>query len=164
MISRHAWSWYSGFMRLESYQTRQIQFLEIFSQQGWQLKVYSILHPDQQLSPELVQVAKDTALEFLPDSSEPGHYGVGFIGVHQGKSYDFVTVGYWNYSTELRHQTYMRPSSDTPTLEALTASELSSDVWDIRLLAFERDVWLEVLKSAEPKVEDYLARRLSEAV
>lgn len=151
-------------MHLEPYQTRQIQFLGIYNQQGWQLKVYSILHPDKTLSSELVEVAKTTALEFLPDQNEPGHYGVGFISVHQGKSYDFVTVGYWNYSTELRHQTYMRPSSAELSLEALTASELSSDVWDIRLLAFERDAWVEVLKSSSPKIEDYLMKQLIEII
>jgi hypothetical protein len=151
-------------MHLESYQNRQIQFLELFTEQGWQLKVYSILHPDKTLSLELIQVAKETALEFLPDASEPGNYGVGFISVHQGKSYDFVTVGYWNYSTELRHQTYMRPSSADVTLEALTASELSSDVWDIRLLGFEREAWVEVLKAGNPKVESYIAKRLNEVV
>ncbi len=151
-------------MHLESYQQRQIQFLEIYKEQGWQLKVYSILHPDKILSPELIQVAKQTALEFLPSSNEPGQYGVGFISVHQGKSYDFVTIGYWNYSTELRHQTYMRPSSADVTLEALTASELSSDVWDIRLLSFESGAWVEVLKSSNPKLENYLNRQLNETL
>jgi hypothetical protein len=151
-------------MQLESYQSRQIKFLDIFTSQGWALKVYSILHPDKTLSPELIEAAKQTALEFLPSSNEPGHYGVGFISVHQGKSYDFVTVGYWNYSTELRHQTYMRPSSADVTLEALTASELSSDVWDIHLLGFERDAWVDVLKSNDPKVEIYLTKQLLETV
>jgi hypothetical protein len=151
-------------MHLEPYQTRQIQFLEVYKQQGWQLKIYSILHPDKTLSPELIQVAKQTALEFLSDNNEPGHYGVGFISVHQGKSYDFVTVGYWNYTTELRHQTYMRPSSADLTLEALTASELSSDVWDIRLLAFEREAWVEVLTSENPQVEIYLSKQLREVI
>ena len=151
-------------MHLEPYQQRQIKFLEIYKEQGWQLKVYSILHPDKTLSPELIQVAKQTALEFLPTGNEPGHYGVGFISVHQGKSYDFVTIGYWNYSTELRHQTYMRPSSADITLEALTASELSSDVWDIRLLAFERDAWVDVLKSQSSSADAYLGRTISETI
>lgn len=151
-------------MQLEPYHQRRITFLELYRAQGWQLKVYSILHPDKTLSPELIEVAKQTALEFLPSSSEPGHYGVGFISVHQGKSYDFVTVGYWNYNTELRHQTYMRPSSAEVTLEALMASELSSDVWDIRLLAFEREAWVEVLKSPVPNVQAYLEKQLIEAI
>jgi hypothetical protein len=151
-------------MQLETYQSRQIKFLNLFEAQGWKLKVYSILHPDKTLSTELIEAAKQTALEFLPSSNEPGHYGVGLISVHQGKSYDFVTVGYWNYSTELRHQTYMRPSSADVTLEVLTASELSSDVWDIHLLGFENDAWVEVLKSNHPAIENYLSKQLTATI
>jgi hypothetical protein len=149
-------------MNLEPYVPRTIRFVDLYEAQGWKLKLYSILHPDKTSSPHLLEAAKQTALDFLPDTDEPGNYGVGFISVHQGKSYDFVTVGYWTYSTELRHQSYMRASSGSSELETIT-TELSSDVWDIRLLAFERDAWLsKVLKSA--KVEDYLAERLNETV
>jgi hypothetical protein len=151
-------------MQLEPYQPRTIQFVNLYNQQGWTLKIYSILHPDKTLNVHLIETAKQTALEFLPDSTEPGHYSVGFISVHQGKSYDFVTVGYWTYSTELQHQSYMKASSASATLTALS-TELSSDVWDIRLLAFERDAWVnEVLKASAPSAEAYLSKRLSETV
>jgi hypothetical protein len=149
-------------MHLEPYQPRTLQFIDFYNAQGWKLKVYSILHPDKTLNPQLIETAKRTALEFLPDATEPGHYGVGFISVHQGKSYDFVTVGYWTYSTELRHQSYMKASSSSSELEMIT-TELSSDVWDIRLLAFERDAWVnKMLKIAS--LDAYLNERLNETV
>jgi hypothetical protein len=151
-------------MNLEPYQARTLQFIELYENQGWQLKIYSILHSDKTLNQQLLGTAKKTALEFLPDSTEPGHYGVGFVSVHQGKSYDFVTVGYWTYSTELRHQSYMKASSGSEELEMIT-TELSSDVWDIRLLSLERDAWVsEVLTANTPSVEKYLERRVSETV
>jgi hypothetical protein len=151
-------------MTLEPYLPRTLQYVELYDQHGWKLKIYSILHPDKTLNRQLIETAKQTALEFLPDSTEPGHYSAGFISVHQGKSYDFVTVGYWTYSTELRHQSYMKASSASATLTAIS-TELSSDVWDIRLLAFERDAWVsEVLKANAPSVENYLASQLSETV
>jgi hypothetical protein len=151
-------------MQLEPYQPRTIHFVDLYDSQGWKLKVYSILYPDKTLDAPLVEAAKQTALDFLPDSTEPGHYGVGFISVHQGKSYDFVTVGYWTYSTELRHQSYMRASSAAATLAPLS-TELSSDVWDLRLLGFEREAWVnEVLKVNPPTPDVYLAKRLSETV
>jgi hypothetical protein len=151
-------------MQLEPYQPRTIHFVEIHEAQGWKLKVYNILHPNKTPNPQLIGAAKQTALDFLPGHSEPGHYGVGFISVHQGKSYDFVTVGYWTYSTELRHQSYMRASSAAATLAPIT-TELSSDVWDIRLLGFERDAWVnEVLAANATTPDGYLAKRLSETV
>jgi hypothetical protein len=155
---------YSNVMQLEPYLPRTIHFVDLYNHQGWQLKVYSILHPDKTLNVQLIETAKQTALEFLPDSTEPGHYSAGFISIHQGKSYDFVTVGYWTYATELKHQSYMKASSGSSELEMIT-TELSSDVWDIRLLALERDAWVsEVLVAGAPSVEKYLARQVNETV
>jgi hypothetical protein len=150
----------------EPYQKRSIRFLELYTAQGWQLKIYSILHQDKQLNSQLIEAAKQTALGFLPQPADtPNHYGLGFISIHQGKSYDFVTIGYWTYDSELEHQTYMRPSSASVELEALSASELSTDVWDIRVLAFERDAWLAcVLTAAQPDPVAYLQQQLNELV
>jgi len=145
----------------DPYHPRRIHFLEQCDA-PWRLKIYSILHRSKTLNPDLVEAAKATALAFLPQPAvTPNHYGVGFVSVHQGKSYDFVTVGYWTYDTELRHQTYLRASSSSTELEALTSNDLSLDVWDLRLLAFERDAWVaEVLKAETPSLDRYLARRL----
>jgi uncharacterized protein (DUF1684 family) len=150
----------------EPYQKRSIRFLELFQRQGWQLKIYSILHQDKKLKPQLIEAAKEAALAFLPQPAQaPSHYGLGFISVHQGKSYDFVTVAYWTYDTELRHQTYMRPSSASVELEVLTASELSTDVWDLRVLAFERDAWVKaILDPARPDPAAYVQLQLTEMV
>jgi len=147
----------------QAYEPRQIQFLELFEAQDWRLKVYSILYGDKTVDQDLMTAAKKTALNFLPQpATTPNYYGVGFVSVHQGKSYDFVTVAYWTYDTELRHQTYMRPSSSSSTLEPLTG-ELSLDVWDLRLLAFERTAWVEtILQTESPTLDAYLARQLVE--
>ena len=147
----------------EPYQARNIRFLELHEAQNWRLKVYSILYGDKATDSDLIVAAKDTALTFLPQPAiTPNYYGVGFISVHQGKSYDFVTVAYWTYDTELHHQTYMRPSSSSSALEPLKG-ELSLDVWDLRLLAFERSAWVETILQAEPPgLDAYLAKRLDE--
>jgi len=149
----------------EPYNPRSITALEPFSSKGWQLKLYSILYADKQLDADLLSAAKNTALAFLPQPAVTrNHYGAGFITVHQGKSYDFVTVAYWTYDTELHHQTYMRPSSASERLELLTG-ELSTDVWDLRVLAFERDAWVKtILQASTPDLEAYLNTQLNETL
>ncbi|CAN5736451.1 hypothetical protein BH23DEI1_BH23DEI1_11870 [soil metagenome] len=93
---------------------------------------------------ELVDAALGVAAGFLPAPAvTPAHDGVGVVLVHQGSRYDFVLVGYWTFETELRYQTWMRASSDSTRLERLAAGELATDVWDLAVLAFERDAWLE---------------------
>lgn len=149
----------------EPYQPRTIHFLELWQEDDWTLKIYNIRFTGKAPNPSLVEASKEAARKLLPQPARtPDRYGVGFIGIHQGKSYDFVTVAWWAYDTELHQQTFMRPSSLTHALEPVTGSELSSDVWDLRLLAFERDAWVqEVLtRKPGPSLEGYLSRRLEE--
>lgn len=151
----------------EPYQPRLIEFVELATVEGWRLKVYNIRHRDKKASHTLFKAAKTEAAKILPQPvASQRHHGVGFLSVHQGKSYDFVTVAWWAYETELYQQTYLRPSSLSADLEPLSGLELSSDVWDLRLLAFERDAWLaEVLtRPGSPSLEAYLAQRLTETV
>ncbi|CAN5725574.1 hypothetical protein BH24DEI2_BH24DEI2_05490 [soil metagenome] len=151
----------------EPYRPRRTEFLELLESEGWRLKLYSVRYgdkdPDVALDIALVAAAKAAALRFLPRPAvTPDHYGLGFVSVHQGKSYDFVTVAYWCYDTELRQQTYSRPSSLSPGLEPVDG-ELSLDIWDLRVLAFERDAWLNaVLRPPTPDPDAYLQRRLNE--
>lgn len=146
------------------YRPRRIRFVGLEQTKGWRLKVYNILHHSKEPLAALLQAARDTALASLPQPAvTPDRYGVGFVAVHRGSSYDFVTVAHWAYETELRSQTYMRPSSGSFLLEPVSGSELSADVWDLRLLAFERDAWVEtVLRPADADVDGYLGRRLEE--
>lgn len=146
------------------YRPRLIRFAGLEEARGWRLKLYSILHHSKEFSEALLAAARDTALTSLPQpATSPDRYGVGFIAVHQGSSYDFVTVAHWAYETELRSQTYMRPSSGSFALEPVSSSELSADVWDLRLLAFERDAWVEtVLRPEHGDLDTYLSRTLEE--
>lgn len=146
------------------YHTRHIGFDGVDTVRGWRLKRYTILHPTRTPLDGLTEAALDTAAAFLPQPPVTAdRYGVGWVAVHRGSSYDFVTVAYWCYQTELRSQTYMRPSSGSFLLEPLSGSELSSDVWDLRLMAFERDAWVEAaLRPASADLDAYLARHLDE--
>lgn len=145
-----------------AYAPRRIRYLGRCELDGWQLKLYAILHARRSLEGALIEAAKQAAREFLPQPARSdSHYGVGFISAHAGQSYDFVMVGYWAYDTELRYQSYMRPSSGSYALAPVTAGELSSDVWDLALLAFERDAWVKwVLKAETPDLEGYLTAAL----
>jgi hypothetical protein len=154
-------------MELERYEPRSIRFLEIHAQDGWRLKVYRIRHPRREADEALMGAAKGVALKHLPQPATSRHrYGVGFLSVHQGKSYDFVTVAWWAYESELYSLSFVRPSSVSYALEPLSGAELSHDVWDLYLMAFERGAWLEEVLKREggPDLEGYLARQLTEVV
>jgi len=140
-------------------------------QGGWRLKVTQVLARGRQPEPELVDAALVAAAEFLPARDEiPVQYRINVVLIHQGSRYDFVLVGYWTYETEFRYGTSMRASSDSTRLVPLSSGELATDVWDLRVLAAERDAWLEhVLRPGgardapdlEERFRRYLAVQLS---
>lgn len=127
-----------------SYRPRRVAPLGVREVAGWRLKVTRVLAEGRTAEEGLVTSALEAAERFLPTpATGPLHDGVGVVIVHQGSRYDFVLVGYWTHETELRYGTFMRASSDSTRLEGLRAGELATDVWDLEVLSFERDAWLE---------------------
>ena len=150
----------------EKYAPRQIKLLEIFEKSDWQLKTYSILYRDKDLDKDLVRAAQNLAIKTLPQPAQTqNRYGLGFINVHQGQSYDFVSIAYWAYETELKIQNYIRGSSTSYELEKIAPEEISIDIWDIKLISFESSAWVEhILKADKPEPQSYLAARLNELI
>ncbi len=64
---------------------------------------------------------------------------------------------------ELNHHVYVSHGQDPDRLEYQTPTGLIACAWDLRVLCFERDAWVElVLNShAEPDIEGYLETRLN---
>lgn len=144
------------------YAPRRIRFQRLVERSGWRWKCYQILHGDKEPDAALADAALTEAERFGPaPETGPEHYRVGFVGVHQGARYDFVMVGFWSYGSELRLQAFMRPSTNSYRLEPVASGELSADVWDLKLLAFERDAWVRhALEPERADLEGYLADRL----
>ena len=91
------------------------------------------------------------------------HYGVGFIGVHQGRTGNFVFVDWWADENELHYHVYVSPLERPADLEYMTPTDLSACAWDLFLIGHERDAWVNnVLKfSDNPDLDDYLQARLN---
>jgi hypothetical protein len=151
--------------KLEPYAPRRIHWLENWQAGGWAIKIYVLNYADSDPDEALLAAAKQAALEVLPQPAVSAHrYGVGFLGLHQGRSYDFVFVDWWKYESELEQHHFMRPDSHATELEEVT-SELSADVWDLYLLAFERQAWVNhVLKAEQPDISAYMAAQLNETL
>lgn len=91
---------------------------------------------------------------------------MGFLGIHDGKTANFVFVDWWASENELHHHVYASPLNQPDKLEYITPTGLIACVWDLRVMEFEGQAWLEtVLKNPKgPDFEDYLERRLNEDV
>ena len=149
---------------VEPYGPRPVRFLEEWEHAGWRLKVYGISYGRELPRAELVETAKRIASERLPQPAAGcGRYGVGFVGVHDGRGANFVFIDWWADENELHHHVYSGPSAQLSDLNYTTPTGLSVCVWDLKVQSFERDAWVEeVLQNPRgPDVEGYMRRRMS---
>lgn len=152
---------------LERYRRRPIRFLELWQESGWRLKVYGITYVGTQPRPELVQAAKQVAQRWFrqPPANQRPH-NVGFLGVHDGHGVNYVFVDWWADESELHHHVYVSPADRPTELQYVTPTGLAAGVWDLRVLCFERQAWIDTVLAnpVGPDLEAYLSRRINEDV
>ncbi len=149
----------------EPYRPIPINFLELWEHGDWKLKVYGISYYHQRPPAELIAAAKTVAKERLPASPEQDSaYGVGFLGVHEARDANFIFVDWWANENELRQHVYRAPLDRPADFECVDASGVGGGVWDLQLIWFERNAWVEkVLANPRgPDLEAYLKKRLSD--
>jgi hypothetical protein len=144
---------------------RPIRFLELWQPDDWRMKVYGIAYGRPTPRAELVEAAKVVARKALAETaSATNHYTVGFLGVHDGRTANFVFVDWWADENELHHHVYLSSDDEPARLVENTGTGPIACVWDLRVMSFERDAWLRsVLRNQHgPDLEEYLAARLNE--
>lgn len=133
------------------YTERPIRFLEVWSQAGWQLKVYSISAKGEFCDPDLVAAAKAVAAKNLPQPAlSSGRYGLGTLIVHEGNDANFVLLDHWAGENMLHHQVFASPLERPLELTDFSYTKLAMCVWELHVLAFERQAWIDtVLRRTE---------------
>jgi hypothetical protein len=151
---------------LEAYRRRPLRFVELWEEAEWRIKIYSITLPGASLAPELLASAKEAARRWMRQPLAPGrrHYRVGFMGVHEGTGVNFVFFDWWADDSELYHQVYLSQIDDPAHLQYVSPTGLACTVWDLRVLCFERQAWVDTVLAnpAGPDFEAYLKRCLNE--
>lgn len=142
----------------EGYRSRTVDWLGVWEIDDWRLKVYTIGYTQAPIDERLLVAARKVATDCLARTSDCQHYSVGFIGIHQGKTGNFVFVDWWADENELHHHVYVSTIADPVNLKYMTPTGLIACVWDLWLIGFERDAWVEhILKKFKtPDIEGYL--------
>ena len=151
----------------EEYRTRPVHFLDLWKFGEWSMKVYGITYSEAPLAHDLVDAAHGTTKKRLAvTAKDTNHYGVGFVGIHEGKTGNFVFVDWWADENELHHHVYVSSPERPADLKYETPSGLIACAWDLFLIGYERDAWVRnvLKKSKAPDLEGYLGMRLSENV
>ena len=148
----------------EPYRPRPVHFLELWEVSGWRLKLYGLSYEHEKPEPNLLAAAKEVIQQHLPSPRADGAYGVGYVGVNQGRDRNYVFMDWWANETELHHYLYISSDQAPLKLEDATGTGILASVWGLQLIWFERNAWLEkVLTNPRgPDVEAYLIRRLAD--
>jgi hypothetical protein len=149
----------------DPYEARPIRFLELWEPHGWRLKVYGITYGRDVVDPELLTAVCAVVGEKLGEIGQSvAHYGVGFLGVHQGKTGNFGFVGFWADENELHYHVWISPSHAPSDLRYVTPTGRIACVWDTYLIGFERDAWVDCVLRQPTDFDAYTQRRLNELV
>lgn len=151
----------------ESYRARAVRFLQLWEPGGWRIKIYGIAYGRETPGTRLVEAARSVARVCLPTPAVTGdRYGVGFMGVHEGRGSNLVFVDWWADENELHHHVFVSYPEAPGALTDVTPTGLAGCVWDLAVLAFERRAWIDatLLESGRRELDRYLGCRFQGAV
>lgn len=145
---------------MQPFLPRSISFLRLLSHEGWQVKLYSIALGARVVDESRFRGGLEFALDALPDQARnKEREGVAFCILHQGRGIDYTVLAWWDRENEMPLRVFVR--EEGADWRPAQGAE-SVCVWDLQVVAFERDRYVETIL-AEPAlpVEAYLARTMS---
>ena len=145
----------------EPYAPRPTTFIELWQHGGWKMKVYGISYRRERPRPQLVEAAKRIARERLPSVTGDETYGVGFLGIHDGRGGNWIFVDWWADENVLHHHLYQSSDQEPERFEYVTPSGLMACVFELRVIVGEQQAWIDTVLAnpAGPGIEAYLERR-----
>jgi hypothetical protein len=151
---------------IERYAPRPIVPLGVWRHGDWRLKEYAIAYGRDRARRELIAAAEAAAGRTLPTPAvTDNRYGVGFLGIHDGRGGNFVFIDWWEQENELHHRVFFSSSDAPGSLRPATAADPIACVWDLRVVAHEREAWVRhVLAADAPDLDDYLEDTLAGVV
>jgi hypothetical protein len=148
----------------EPYRDRKTEFLGIWENDSWKLKLYAITHHGNSRADEnTIAIAGQLVQEALANHSHHARaYGLGYIIIHRGMDCNFIVVSWWAGENMRISRAFMATLHAPDDYHDITATGMTVCVWDEMVHAHERDAWVTlVMTPASPDVAGYLARTLT---
>jgi hypothetical protein len=143
---------------IEAYGARPVRPLGVWTTGSWRWKAYHIGLPGVAPDPALERAARERAAAIAAGSCRHATYGVGFVGIHQGRGYNQVFVDRWANHNELLHDTFVSDPAAPGELVPAPDDHNAVCLWDLALQGFERAAWIETAMGPEGDLEAYLGR------
>jgi hypothetical protein len=143
----------------EPFSPRPVMTRGVRDVKGYRLKEYAILYGQDRLSIGQFELGLPAVFGALPQPAVTRtRPGAGILILHQGRGARYIVLGWWDNENELPLKIWTQPrdACGAPWLPATTSQSVC--VWDLELLNFERNAYVERVLSCTgaPDVESYL--------
>ncbi|MCM2268799.1 MAG: hypothetical protein NDJ75_01705 [Thermoanaerobaculia bacterium] len=147
---------------MEPFAARPVEFLGVVDHDGWRLKFYSIVHGQALLDRSDFGRGFRLVLHHLPQPPATAERaGVGFLIAHQGNGANYAVLCWWDHENELPIRVAVRRPEERGGWRPARGRE-SICVWDLEVIAFERQAYVETLLAGgevDVAAAAYLERR-----
>lgn len=150
---------------MQRHKKRPIRAIETIAFSGWTIKLYGISQFEERPGEMFLEKGKELARHTLPlPAKTDDRYGQAFVTVHQAGAFHQILVDWWENTNELRHRVFRAPPDAPMEFVDITDTGGAFCVWELRVLAFEREAWLThvLLPAAGPDHVSYSRALLNE--
>lgn len=143
---------------MEHFAPRHIEFHGLRLVRDWRLKLYSIAYGPAPVEWTSFTPGMSLAETCLPEPAVTSERsGVGLLIAHQGRTGNYVVLGWWDRENELPLRVFVSPNRRPQSWRAAEGSE-SICIWDLEVLWAERQAYAStVLHPGGGDVASYLA-------
>lgn len=150
------------------YKTRAVRLIEIYSLNGWRIKVYSISAKNEFAHKDIIITAKINLAEWLKNDTnyEYENYKITTLIVHEGIDGCYVILNWWLGENMSQQHIYISSNRQPYKFELRSDKGLSVCVWEMAVLWHERNAWIKhvLQKATAPDFESYLNDQFNDDV
>lgn len=154
----------------EPYQPRMTRYKGVWSDKGWNFKIYTITHQGHSEADEhTLEIAKNKCRK-LRHGGALGKYaprtvlhGLGYIILHRAKDLNFITISWWVGENHLCRYVFFSTFDKPFQFKNLTSSGMTNCVWEGLVHNYENKLWIEEVmkKSPQADIKSYLEHHYS---
>ncbi|BET98876.1 hypothetical protein [Xenorhabdus taiwanensis] len=146
-------------MNLLNYQKRAVSFLGTQTIGQTQLKMYYLTSEKQKETPTPnAELRRQWLTQGLDEVHFPGEHHIGFAIIHAADDGYYLLISTWCDANMLRHQVFI--ISDENRLQPLDNTKIIACVWELAVMFYERNYWIEQVMTTEKLEEANIQRYL----
>jgi hypothetical protein len=146
-----------------AYEPRLVRSHGVWTEGEWRVKAYTIAHGARAAAdPATLDAVRRLAFAGIAAHADGfEHHAAGFAIFHMGADGDYLLTFWWHGENMLAARIHIGSREKIAAMEDRTATGLMPCVWEMEVIGFERDAWVEcVLTPGGGGVDAYLSRAL----